>query len=111
MIITAEPIIGATNPFVLKAINTKGEVVKNMSKLPSKNLGSHPIATNTLYPSNVKTASYSQQTINILAHVTRVSITIQSSRVQNFPSNSFVLEMGMGKMVLRVFSVYSQLNK
>ena len=64
-----------------------------------------------LYPSNVKTASYSPQTINIPAHVTRVSITIQRSRVQNFPINSFVLEMGMGNMVLRVLSVYSLLNK
>ena len=98
-------------PKKIKVRGTKGETVKNIRILPNKNLGSHTIATSKLYPSNVKTASYSPQTINIPAHVTRVSITIQRSRVQNFPINSFVLEMGMGNMVLRVLSVYSLLNK
>ena len=45
MTITAEPIIGATNPFVFIATNTKGETVKNIRILPNKNLGSHTIAT------------------------------------------------------------------
>src|SRR5699024_12544886 len=101
----------ATNTCVFIATNTKGESVKNIRILPNTNLGRHTIATNKLYPYNVKTALYSSQAINIPAHVTRVSITIQRSRVQNFPINSFVLEMGMGNMVLSVLSVYSLLNK
>src|SRR5699024_650685 len=111
MTITAEPIIGATNPFVFIATNTKGETVKNIRILPNKNLGSHTIATSKLYPSNVKTAGYSPQAINIPTHNTRVSVTILRGRFQNFLINSFVIEMGMSNMVLSVLSVYSLLNK
>src|SRR5699024_10021673 len=111
MTITAEPISGATNPFVFIATNTKGETVKNIRILPNKNLGSHTIATSKLYPSNVKTPSYSPQTINIPAHVTRDSITIQRCRVQNFQIHSFVLEMGIGNMVLMLLYVYFLPNK
>src|SRR5699024_6149657 len=111
MTIKAEPIIGATNPFVFIATNTKGETVKNIRILQNKNLGSHTIATSKLYPSNVKTASYSPQTINITAHVTGVSITIQRSRVQHFLIISILLVMCTGLIVASVLSVYSLLYK